>query len=156
VDGDEVLHLQQVAQVVRVREVVELEGRVAIDEVELVIRHLGEGGADDLSRVKRLVLSGDDALPDEIRDAAGTELGMDAEVVLVTEKGEESCGNVSNPDLQRSAVADDLGRDQRANHLGRDLSLLGTRGDGWWRRLGIDFGEPSKARDVHPILTTGA
>jgi hypothetical protein len=87
-----------------------------------------ERAADDLARVDRLAVAGDHAALDEVDDAAGDQLGLHAEVVLVVEVHAERRRHGADAHLQRVAVVDQLGGDQRADDLdGGDLLVAQRR-----------------------------
>ncbi len=104
VDGDEVLDLEQHAQVVGVGEIVEFVGGVAIDAGEVFGGDLAERAGDHFADVVGFVPAGDDALIDEVGDAARKELGMDAEVVAVLEENGEGGGDIADAELECAAV----------------------------------------------------
>src|SRR5436309_8265076 len=64
-------------------EAVEGEGRMTVDEGQVRGGEVDGEGADDDARVKGLVAAGDDLPADELRDAGGDRLALDAEIVAV-------------------------------------------------------------------------
>ena len=82
--------------------------RVVVDEViDLLGAH--EEGGYHLAAVDALLGSVDYAFPDEGQDAVGEHLGVDTEVLVVTELGQYGVGNGADTHLQGGSVLDQGG-----------------------------------------------
>ena len=96
------------ARVVDVADRPQLEGRVVVEEAVQPVGAEGEG-ADGLGPVEVLADAVDDAGLDEVDDAVGQQLGVDAEVAMVGEGGEDGVRGGADADLDRGAVGDAFG-----------------------------------------------
>ena len=75
-------------------------------------------------RAQLLVGPGHHAALDEVHDPVGEQLGVDADVAVVAQKGEHRGGHAADAHLQRGAVGDALD-DQRRDRL---VALVGYGG----------------------------
>jgi hypothetical protein len=73
-----------------------------VDEVEVLFGHLRERRGYHLTEMERLVPPRDHALAHEVDDASRTELGVDAEIVLVSEESQQS--RRTTPDARFAAT----------------------------------------------------
>ena len=104
----------------------------------------------------RLAVAGDHAALDEVDDAAGDQLGLHAEVVLVVEVHAERRRHRADAHLQGVAVVDQLGGDERADDLdGGDL-LVAQRGRRRRRRRRVGLDDGVEPIDVDVVLAAGA
>src|SRR5437016_10592728 len=87
-------------------EAIECEGRMTVDEGQVRGGEVDGEGADDEARVKGLVAAGDDLLADELRDAGGDRLALDAEIVAVVEVEAQRRRDRADADLERVPIAD--------------------------------------------------
>ena len=88
---------------------------------------------------------------DEVDEAVGEQLGVHAEVLVVTQGGQDGVGDRSDPRLDRRSVRDAL-RDECSD--GR-VGLVGFRRFGLHQRA-VDPTPPGDLRDVHRVVTEGA
>ena len=95
-------------RVVDVADRPQLEGRVVVEEAVEAVGSEGEG-ADGLGAVEVLADAGDDARFDEVDDAVGEQLGVDAEIVVIAQRVEDGVGDGTDADLDRGAIGDALG-----------------------------------------------
>ena len=104
----------------------------------------------------RLVVAGHDAALDEVDDAAGDQLGLHAEVVLVVEVQAERGRHRADAHLHGVAVVDQLGGDERADDLdGGDLLVAPRRGrQRPGRRVRLD--DDVEPVEVDVVLAAGA
>ena len=94
--------------------------RVVVDVVVELARAEAEAG-HDLAAVQRLARAGDDAGLDQVNDAVGEHLGVDAEVFLVLQERQQRLRNAPDAQLDRGAVLD-----QRGDVFGDLPGLLGV------------------------------
>ena len=159
VDRDHVVVLGNHERVVGIVRRVHFECRIVVEELEQLMCAGGET-ADDLAAVQRLVLAGDHAEPGELHHAVGEHLGVDAEIVLVRQHGEDGVGDIADAELERGAIGDQPFEVQgdvahRLGHLvaGRPLE----------QRLGVvdelvdlvDMNERVAERARHPLVDLG-
>src|SRR5439155_19952220 len=85
VDGRQVPLPDEICHVVGRAEAVEGEGRMTVDEGQVRRGEVDGEGTDDEDGVKSRGAPGDDLPSDEIRDAGGDRLALDAEVAAVVE-----------------------------------------------------------------------
>jgi len=106
VDGDHPAILGDDEGVIDVLGGVELHQRVVVGiVVELVAPH--QKAADQLPRVERLALVGDDPCVHQVDDAVGEHLCVYAEMAAVSQLGQHRVGDGTDPHLERGFVLDD-------------------------------------------------
>ena len=156
VDGDIVLLVDQQAQVVGIGEIVELEIGVAVDNRQLVVKHPDARAGHHLAGIDGFILAGDDPFLDQPGNAAGDDLGMNPQVILVAQIHGNRRGHAAQADLQGIAVVDQVAGHQGADQLGCGDFLvvaLGRRQLG--RRLG-GFDKIVDLRHMDIVLSAGA
>ena len=155
VDADQVLVADQHAHVVHITELVELEDGVAVHDGQLLRGQGDAGAAHHLPPVQRLVFARHHPRLHQAGDAAGDDLRLDAQVVLVAQIHAQGGRDGADADLHRVPVLDDLAGHQGADDLGDGHLLLGAGRDGR-RRWRLSLHEGVYARDVDVVLAAGA
>ena len=128
----------------------ERETRIVVDEVVEPPRPQAVAG-DDSVAVVRLAAAGHHAGLDEIDDAIGDDVAVDAEVAAVLEVPQRLVGNAAEPDLQRRAVVDDGG------DVARDpLRGLARRRMAVFRHRRVDADQRIEAVEMDEAVAVGA
>ena len=125
VDGADLRVLGDDVRVVGIADIHHGHHRVVIDEVIDLLRTHQERG-DHLALVDLLVHTVDDAFLDERQHAVGEHLGVDTEVLVVTQLGEHGVRDGTDTHLQAGAVFHEVGAVD--TDLGLDLGRLGEVG----------------------------
>ena len=108
VDRHHLVLLADDERVVDVLGRVEGEQRVVVDVVVEPLGAHAEAG-DDLAAVERLAAAGDHARLDQVDDAVGDHLGVDAQVLLVLEELQHRLRDAADAELDGRAVLDQRG-----------------------------------------------
>src|ERR1035437_307263 len=105
VDGHHAVVLGDHERVVAIGGGVELEDGVIVDKIEQCLgpEHKSR---DHFMRMQRLPLAVDDAGLDQLDDAVGKHLGVDAEVLVVPQQGQRGFGDAADAGLNGGAVGD--------------------------------------------------
>ena len=121
--------LRKVSHVVHVAKLVELEHRVAIDKRQFFLGNKSDTG-NYFAPVQRLIFSSDHSLFDQLRHSSRDNLGLHAEVLLLSKE----CGHCRSygpdPDLNGVPIVDQLRRHQRADHLCHQVLFIRARRHG--------------------------
>jgi hypothetical protein len=125
--------------------------RVVVDKVVQLLSS-NEETANDLALVDCLVVVGDAALGDEVDDAVGEHLRVDAQILVVVQLRQHRVRDAADAHLQGGAVLDQVLGNQLAD-LGLDVRgrLAGVVGQG---HVHLDGGV--KVRRVHRRVAKGA
>ena len=103
VDGHHLVLLADDGRVVDVFGRMEREQRIVVHVIVELLRAEAEAG-DDFAAVNRLAVAGDGAALDQVDDAVGDHLGVDAEVFLVLQKADHRLRDAADAELNGRAV----------------------------------------------------
>ena len=142
--------LRDAAGIVDVIDGQQLHGAVV---VQPVVQRLGAEAERRLQLVsaQALVRSGDDAALDEVDDAVGEQLRVDAEVAVAAQALQDRIRDPADPDLHRGAVRD-LGDDRGCD---RPVAFVGGGGRDLDERP-VHLAPPEDLRDVDLVVTERA
>ena len=162
VDGHHLVLLPDDERVVDVLRRVEGEHRVVVHVVVQLLGTHGEG-SDDLAPVDGFLRPGDHALVDKDGDGVGNDLGVDAEVLLLSEQRDHGMGDTSDAYFECGSVfyqrgdvlANGLGHVPGFRRKGAGLRVVDEPGVGGLDERLIHRDQNVEVEDAHKTVTQG-